>query len=445
MKVFVVEDDSWYNKLLVHTLSLNPDLEVEGFHDASSFFKAMTKSPANVVTLDYRLPDKSGIEILEQLNQSFPDTQVIVISEQEDIEVVVDLLKKGAYDYMVKSNDIKNKLLNTIAHIGEQGALKKQISDLQKEVGKKYAFKDFIKGNSPAMKAVFELMEKALKTNINVSIFGETGTGKEVVAKAIHYNSNRKTKNLVSVNVSAIPKDLIESELFGHEKGAFTGANSRRIGKFEEANQGTLFLDEIGEMEPEMQSKLLRVLQEKELNRVGGNERIKIDCRIIIATHKSLEELVEKGEFREDLYYRLQGLKIQLPPLKNRGNDILVLAQHFLKSFCKENDLGNKSFDEAAIKKLLSYAFPGNVRELKSVVELAATLANEDSISDTDIQFQASISNKNSTPTNLTLEEHNQRILDMYLETYDHNISKIARTLDIGKATIYRMMKRKEE
>lgn len=443
MKVFVVEDDEWYNKLLVHTLSLNPDLEITGFTDGKSFLKSLHLNP-DVVTLDYRLPDQSGVELLQFLNENHPDIQTIMISEQEDIEVVVDVLKNGAYDYLVKSNDIRDKLLNTIQHIGERGKLQKELVTLKKEVQQKYAFEEHIKGTSKAMKQVFQLMEKAVKTNITVSIFGETGTGKEVVAKAIHYNSPKSDKPFVAVNVAAIPEDLMESELFGHEKGAFTGAQARRIGKFEEAADGTLFLDEIGEMAPSLQAKLLRALQEKEIVRVGSNETVKVNCRILVATHKKLEDLVADNKFREDLYYRLLGLTIELPPLRERGNDIITLAKGFLETFCAENGLSEKSFSEEAVQKLLAHPFPGNVRELKSVIELAATLSNAPEIEASDIQIRGQLSNKNLFDKEMSMEEYNHKILHHFLEKYDHNVTQVAKVLNIGKATIYRMLKKEE-
>jgi DNA-binding NtrC family response regulator len=219
------------------------------------------------VTLDYRLPDITGLDVLKRIRQENNDIQVILISEQEDIDMVVTLLKMGAYDYITKSNDIKERLLNTVQNIRNDLGLKKEIRTLRKEVQKKYDFRQGILGESPAIKSVYELIEKAVSTNITVIISGETGTGKELVAKAIHYNSNREDKSFVAVNVPAIPSELIESELFGHEKGAFTGAAFRRIGRFEEADGGTLFLDEIGEMDLNLQSKLLRVLQEKDIVR----------------------------------------------------------------------------------------------------------------------------------------------------------------------------------
>ena len=286
-------------------------------------------------------------------------------------------------------------------------------------------------------------MEKACKTNINVSVTGETGTGKELVAKAIHYNSNRSKKKFVAVNVSAIPSELLESELFGHEKGAFTGADARRIGKFEEANKGTIFLDEIGEMDIALQAKLLRVIQERELVRVGDNKPIKLDIRIICATHKNLLEEVQKGTFREDLYYRLIGLPIELPPLRNRKEDILILTKHFISEFSKQNGLGKVEVNQTAQDKLLAYNYPGNIRELKALVELACAICEDGIITENEINFSATSSNNMQHMLNqeLTLREYTNQIIKLHLKQYNNNVMKVAKKLDVGKSTIYRMLK----
>ncbi len=444
VKIFVVEDNEWYNKLLVYTLSLNPDYEVRSFFNARDFLNCLNESP-DIVTLDYRLPDLSGLDVLKRIRQENEDVQVILISEQEDIDLVVTLLKMGAYDYITKSNDIKERLLNTIQNLTKDLSLKKEISTLKKEVQKKYSFRQTILGESPAIKNVYELVDKALETNITVIISGETGTGKELVAKAIHYNSKRKEKPFVAVNVPAIPSELIESELFGHEKGSFTGASFRRIGRFEEADGGTLFLDEIGEMEQNLQTKLLRVLQEKEIVRVGSNKPIKTDCRIITATNKNLKEEVRKGKFREDLYYRLLGLPIELPPLRERASDILILSRHFMESFCKENDIPLKRLTSEAQKKLMNYSFPGNVRELKSLVELAVTLAVKEEIEAGDFAIDPDESLSSITGTDMTMHEYEMKILQATLRKNNNDINLTARKLDIGVSTIYRLLKQEKE
>lgn len=439
-KIFVVEDDEWYNRLLVHNLSLNPDYEIQSFADGKSCLDNLHQQP-DVVTLDYRLPDMKGLEVLKRIKEIDEDIQVILISEQEHIEVVVDLLKHGAYDYIVKSKDIRERLLNTITNIRKEFQLKNEIRSLRKEVRKKYSYENTIIGNSPATQKIFDLIEKATRTNVTVSITGETGTGKELVAKAIHYNSSRATQPFVAVNMAAIPKDLIESELFGHEKGAFTGAAARRTGKFEEANAGTLFLDEIAELDISLQAKLLRVLQEKEIMRIGSNKPIKIDCRIIIATNKNLLEEVKKGNFRQDLYYRVYGLPIELPPLRERGNDIILMAKYFISQFCKENKLEPKTLSPSAGKKLLAYPYPGNVRELRSVIELAVTLADDHEIEAGHLLLDDPENLESLYSDGMTLREYNLRLVKKLLEKYDNKPKLVADKLDIGVATIYRMLK----
>jgi DNA-binding NtrC family response regulator len=344
ISIFIVEDDAVYSSVLAHFLSLNPDFIVKKFRSAKEFLSCIHEKP-DIVTLDYSLPDTTGDRLLMQVKELSPETKIIMVSGQENINISVDLFKKGAHDYIVKDEDTHERLWMTISNFRENIELKKELTSLKQEIHKKYNFQKAIIGNSPAIKKVFSLIEKASTTNITVSIAGETGTGKDVVAKAIHFNSERKKFPFVPMNVVAIPKDLLETELFGHERGSFTGAMARRIGKFEEAHKGTLFLDEISEMDISLQAKLLRVLQEQELSRVGSNEVIKINVRIIVATNRNLQELVKKGRFREDLYYRLLGLPIYLPPLRERGNDIILIAKHFIDQFCNENNMVKKNLD----------------------------------------------------------------------------------------------------
>lgn len=442
--VFVVDDDDWYRELLKFNLEDNPDYTVQAYPDATSCLDALHEGP-KVITLDYRLPDMEGSEALQKIKAFDPEIDVIVVSEQDNVETAVELLKLGAYDYIAKSNDIRDRLLNTVKNIRSKASLETRIKSLQQEVEQRYDFQSSIIGQSPAIKRVFALIEKAIKTNITVTITGETGTGKELVAKAIHFNSKRKSQPLVPVNMAAIPKDLMESELFGHEKGAFTGAVNRRKGKFEEAHGGTLFLDEIGEMDVTFQAKLLRALQEREIIRIGSNTIQKIDTRIVVATNRNLVEEVKEGNFREDLFYRLRGFPIELPPLRERGNDILLLARYFLDIFCKENDLGTFTLNQEAQQKLLAYAYPGNIRELKSVIELAAVMANEQEITPEEITFSSYDPLPDALSEELTLKEYNHRILDIYLKRYEGDKKLVSEKLDIGLATVYRMLKEREE
>lgn len=443
-KVFVVDDNELFAKAGRHYLSLNPDNEVDVYLTGRECIAHLYTGP-NVIFLDYSLPDLSGIEILRKIKQSHPEITVIIVSGQENVGTAVDLLKEGAYDYIVKDQNAHERMWKACNNIRENFMLRDEIDRLREEVDHKYDFTN-IRGNSDPIKRVFRLIEKSVQTNITVSINGETGTGKELVAKAIHYNTkNTKKKPLVTVNIAAIPRELLESELFGHEKGAFTGAAGRRIGKFEEANGGTIFLDEIGEMDLNLQAKLLRVVQEKEITRVGSNQPIKFDARLIVATHRNLADEVKKGNFREDLYYRLLGLPIDLPPLRERGNDIIILAKYFMDAFSKENSLSKFSISKEAQKKLLHYPWPGNVRELKAVVELAVVMADEEVIQESDISFNSMDDGLNGLINQeMTLKAFNQRIIQHFLDKYDRNVVDVARRLDIGKSTIYRMVKNKE-
>jgi len=428
--------------MIEYTLRLNPDYEVSTYFNGKDFLNDLSDD-TDIVTLDLGLPDHSGNDILKRIKKFNPEIEVIVISGQDDISTAVQLLKQGAYDYITKDENIKERLLHSIHNIIKTKSLKNEISQLKTEISNKYEFKNAIIGESPAIKKIFALIDKAIKVpNINVSITGETGTGKELIAKTVHYSSPRKDKPFIAVNMGAIPTELIESELFGHEKGAFTGAITAKKGKFEEADGGTIFLDEIGEIDMNLQVKLLRVLQEREITRVGSNATIKINTRIITATNKDLSEEVRKGNFREDLYYRLLGLPVQLPSLKERKNDILLLASHFLSEFCKENGLEKLRLTPAAKKKLMQYTFPGNVRELKAVIELGAVLTNSNEIDQEQIIFNSANSETDLFSQDMTLKEYTEKIIFHYLNKYDNNVIKVAEKLDIGKSTIYNLLKK---
>lgn len=441
-RIFIVEDDPWYGEILGYHLSLNPDHEIFRYTTGKECLANISKKPG-LISIDYSLPDINGADLLKKIKQQAPDVPVIVISGQEDISTAVNLLRNGASDYFIKDDNTKDLLWNAVSRIKEHQSLKKEVEVLKEELGQKYDFNKAIKGNSPAMLKIFSLLEKASRTNINVSVTGETGTGKEVIAKAIHYNSDRKKKPFVAVNMAAIPRELIESELFGHEKGAFTGAMARKAGKFEEANHGTIFLDEIAELDLSLQSKILRVLQERELVRVGGNEKVNLDVRIIVATHKNLLDEVKKGNFREDLFYRVMGLPIELPPLRDRGNDVLVLAKFFLDEFCKSNKMGNIAIAPDAKDKLMKYRYPGNVRELKAVMDLAAVMCDGQSIKEDDLHFASGTSDL-SVADEKTLKQYTIDIIKHFLKKYDNNVIKVADKLDIGKSTIYKMIQNNE-
>lgn len=443
LKIFIVEDDEWYSEFLLYHLSLNPDFEVKKFTTAKSFLAALGENP-QIVTLDYSLPDMNGAEVLKKIKDYNTEIQVIAISGQEDVDTAIGLLKQGACDYIVKNEDARNRLLSVVNNIRQNIELRQEIHQLKEEIGRKYDYNKTIVGKSQAITKAFALIEKACKSKITVSITGETGTGKELAAKAIHYGSSRKNKPFVAVNMSAIPKDLIESELFGYEKGAFTGAQLRRIGKFEEANKGTLFLDEIGEMDINLQAKILRVLQEREFSRIGSNQVIAIDVRVIVATHKNLQEEVQKGAFREDLYYRLLGLPIHLPPLRSRDLDIIIIAKHFIEEYIKENKTERLSLSPGAQKKLLDYIWPGNIRELKAVIELACVMSDSENIEEDNIIFSSTKSMSDLLSKEMTLKEYTRNIVQTYLDKYEGNVLLVAEKLDIGKSTIYRMLQNDE-
>jgi len=437
-RIFIVEDNALYAKVLKKQLDTEK-FEVSIFLTGSDCLKHLDKSP-DIILLDYTLPDMSGNLVLKEIKEKCSSVHVIIISGQNDIDTAVELLKNGAYDYITKGADTREKLSRTIHNLHQTHQLRMENENLKEAVRKKYDFRKLIKGNSRQIEGIFELMEKAAETNISVSITGETGTGKELVAKGIHYNSKRKTMPFVAVNVSAIPEGLIESELFGHEKGAFTGADFRKTGKFEQANGGTLFLDEIADLDIHIQTKLLRVIQERELIRLGGSLTIPLDVRILTATHKDLLILVTEGKFRQDLYYRLLGLPITLPPLRDRGHDIILLAKFFIDEFCRENNLSSKVISETSANILLSYPYPGNIRELKAIVELACVMSPDRIIEPEHLNLMVKDKVTHLLTTEKSLDEYTEDIIQHFLIKYNYNVKIVANKLNIGKSTIYRML-----
>lgn len=439
-KIFIVEDDPWYSQILNHYLSMNPDYELRLFHSGKELLNQLFLKP-DLICMDFGLPDINGNVLLKEIQARNKQIPVIIISAQEEISVAVDTLKAGARDYIIKGEHTKEQLWKSIINIRENLNLKLEVEELKEQLGQKYSFENTIIGQSEAIKKTFTLLQKAVNTNINVSLTGETGTGKEVYAKAIHFNSDRRTKTFVAVNMGAIPKDLIESELFGHEKGAFTGAVGQKIGKFEEAQGGTLFLDEIGEMELSLQSKLLRVIQEREIVRIGGNKPIKIDIRIITATHKNLSEEVKAGRFREDLFFRIVGLPIELPPLRNRDIDVIILAKYFIEEYAKTNKTKPLTLSESAKTKLGKYSWPGNVRELKAVIDLACVMTENKEITADDITFYEINENKTYSLAEKTLKDYENEIITYFLKKNEGNVVLVAQKLDIGKSKIYNLLK----
>lgn len=384
-KIFIIEDDVMIASLMKQTLSKDAEHELHHFQNAEDCIQNLYLKP-DIISVDYNLPGMNGHELMEKIKAYDQSIMVIIVSGQENLEVVVSTYKKGAHDYIMKNDNLFVNLENSIKNLNMNVTLRREVEFLKDQIIDRNRYSNIL-GNSNSTLRVLRLIQKVEKSNIMVLVTGQSGTGKELVAKALHYNSPRSRKPFVIVNMGAIPEELIESELFGHEKGAFTDARDKRIGKFEEANDGTIFLDEIGEMNMNLQTKLLRVLQEKEITRIGSNKTIKLDFRMIAATNRNLAQEVKDGKFRQDLFYRLQGFLIHLPPLKERGDDIILLAKSFLSDFCKSNRMEQISIAKDAIKYMMDYDWPGNIRELKAVIERAALLSENNTIQKEDLTF----------------------------------------------------------
>ncbi len=388
-KIFIVEDNDLYATLLQHSIETEDKYDIHIFQSAEDLFKNIHLNP-DIVTIDYNLPDRNGLDVLKEVKNYNKDIQCIILSGQDKVEVVVECYNNGASGYLMKNDNTMVKLAITVENLSKNVNLRKEVDYLREQIVDRNKYNKII-GESPAVLKVLRLIQKVEKTNMLALITGESGTGKELAAASIHFNSPRAKMPYVLVNMAAIPEDLMESELFGHEKGAFTGADAKRIGKFEEANGGTIFLDEIGEMDLNLQTKLLRVLQENKIMRLGSNKEIQLDVRVVAATNKNLAQRVKDGKMREDLYYRLQGFLIHLPPLRERENDSILLAKHFLKEFCDRNKLPQKSFNSQALQKIASHTWPGNIRELKALVERTVLICDDNIISPDDMIFSALI------------------------------------------------------
>ena len=384
-KIFIVDDDHFLGNLIKKTLEKLDNTEVTHFLSPEECIQNLHLNP-DIVTIDYNLPGMNGVELLEKVINYNDNIQCIMVSGQEKLDVVIDTYRRGVIDYIIKDDNALVNLENSVKSLVETVHLRKENDNLKELVIDRNKYTNILGNSGPVMK-VLKMIQKVEKSNIMVLVTGQSGTGKELVARAIHYNSPRAKKPFVTVNMGAIPEDLVESELFGHEKGAFTDARDRRIGKFEEANGGSVFLDEIGEMDLMMQTKLLRVLQEKEVTRIGSNKSIKLDVRVIAATNRNLVNEVKEGRFREDLFYRLQGFLIHLPPLFERGDDVVLLSKSFLIDFCRDNKMPTISLSKEAVHFLMQYKWPGNVRELKAVIERAAIMSENNTILPSDIVF----------------------------------------------------------
>jgi len=370
-KILVVDDERSMREFLGIMLA-KEGYSVTQCPDGETALKQVEEDIFDMVIMDIRMPKMDGIAVLEQIKEMAPETIVIMITAFASTDTAVRAMKKGAYDYITKP--FKNDEIKLIIHNAlEKKALEKENILLKRLVETKFSF-DQIIGQSPKMIAIYELMEKVAPTKTNILITGDSGTGKELVAKAIHFNSPRRDKAFVTLNCGAIPENLLESELFGHMKGAFTGAMYNKRGLFEVADGGSIFLDEIGELPLSMQVKLLRIIQDKEFTRVGGTEPIKVDVRIISASNKDLEEAVREKKFREDLYYRLNVIQIKLPLLRERKEDIPLLAEHFFRKYVQELGKEVREISSDAVKLLVNYDYPGNVRELQNIIERAIAL-----------------------------------------------------------------------
>ena len=391
-QILVVDDEEDLHKAIVDILTLD-GYEVDQAGSAEEAAEKLSQTAYDVLITDHNLPQKTGVDLLEESLVRYPEIIGIVITGYGTVETAVTAIKKGAYNYLTKPFKLVELPIMVRKGLKERH-LRFENQYLRKQLDEKYGFSNII-GSGRAMKRIFELVDTIAGLTSTVLIQGETGTGKELIAKAIHFNSPRKDQKLVSINCGAIPENLLESELFGHVKGAFTGAVQTRIGRFEQANGGTIFLDEIGNMPVSLQVKLLRVLQEREFERVGGNSTVKVDVRIIAATSSNLEQMVKDGTFREDLYYRLNVIPIILPPLRERREDIPLLVQKFIEHFCDLHRLDPKTMSPQVMKALMAYDWPGNVRQLENLVErMVALTGNRPAILPADLP--AEIQNRES-------------------------------------------------
>ena len=444
--VLIVDDDKNICKMIEIQLRKEKTYTVTTASNGEACLKIIRESLPDLILMDIQMPGIDGIETLKRVREIEPLIPVVMMSAHGTIEKAVESMKLGAYDFITKPF-ASDRLTITVSNAMINSSLKREVDELKRELKDRYQFKNII-GQSGVMQEVFRAMEKIVNSNVTVVIQGESGTGKELIARAIHYhNKKRCNKSFVAVNCSALPESLLESELFGHEKCSFTGATGRRAGKFEQADGGTIFLDEIGLMTPATQAKVLRVLQEREFERVGGNELIKIDTRVISATNKNLEEAVRKGEFREDLYYRISVFPIKLPALRERKEDIPLLAAHFLNKYAEEESKEIEAISPDALELLMSYHWPGNVRELENTIERGVVLANPPEIAARDLPSSIrSLGEKkiyeSDNKLSTWIENLEEQALRQALLECEGNISQTAKKLGIGRATIYRKAKK---
>ena len=363
--ILIIDDEKSIRNTLKEILEYEK-FEVEEAENGEDGLKKIDSKKYDLILCDIKMPKMDGLEVLTKIQEKNSDIPVVMISGHGTIETAVQAIKVGAFDFIAKPLDL-NRLLVTVRNALEKGELINETKQLKKKVYKSKLTE--IIGESEEIHLVKQMIDKVAPTDARVLITGENGTGKELVARSLHQNSNRKSDAFVEVNCAAIPSELIESELFGHEKGAFTSAHKQKQGKFEQAQGGTLFLDEIGDMSPSAQAKVLRALQENKITRVGGEKEIKVDVRVLAATNKNLTEEIKKGNFREDLYHRLNVILIHVPSLKERADDIPLLANYFLDQLCEEHGMPKKEFTESALEELKKFEWTGNIRELRNIVE----------------------------------------------------------------------------
>jgi len=438
--ILVVDDDAAH-RIMLKKLIGSWGYDISEADDGSVAVAEVQKRAFDLILMDIRMLNVSGIEALDQIKIINPAIPVIIMTAYASVDTAVKALKKGAYDYLTKPLDF-DELKIAIARATEHTRLKKENEYLKERLGEGFDRRSVI-GQSPAMVKLLDTVSQVAPTEATILITGESGTGKEMIANAVHYNSSRAEAPFIKINCAALTETLLESELFGHEKGAFTGADRRREGKFRQADGGSIFLDEVSEMSPSMQVKLLRVLQEREITRVGGAEVLKINVRVIAASNKDLKKEMEKGAFREDLFYRLSVVVLQVPPLRERKEDIPLLAQHFLGLFAAKNSKTIKgSFTPQAMEKLLRYAWPGNVRELMNAVERAVVLSRSEYLDADELSLlmaEDTVDEKitqRSLPENIPLEEMERRTILEALNATGGNKSEAARRLGITRKTL---------
>ena len=448
-KILVVDDETKIRRILCKLLK-DEKYTVQSASSGEEGVSTVESFHPDLVLMDQRMPGMNGIEAMIKIKNKNPGMTIIILTAHASVELAVEAIKNGAYDYLSKPYD-NDELLITIRRALERTNMAKEITSLKKQLQKKYSFKNIIAVSSK-MQRVFEQIARVCETNATVLVQGESGTGKELVAKAIHYNSSRNDKPFLTINCGAIPVSLIESELFGYEKGAFTGANARTAGKFEQAHGSTFMLDEIGELPLDAQVKLLRVLDERKVTRLGGNKAFPVDVRLIAATNKDLQQEVDNGTFRLDLFYRLNIMTINVPPLRERNMDIPLLIEHFIDKYNKEMTLKIRGISQAAIDCLKRYHWPGNVRDLENAVQSAMIQAQGEIINLENLPLRICGYTKVSdgpSPGNIGLEEyvsqHTRTVeKEMILKTmskHNNNRSRAAQELRISRKTLYNKMK----